>query len=153
MRWRRSSMEQETWPALAWAPPGQDPVTAGVPLLPEDLKSGLTRWTYRDRLERRVLAMVQSEPDPELAVDALAAELEARGLWPGVTPEGESVQTQVAPLLYLNPLWPDYRNLMVQLPEDEPFPVRRVPEVQRILRDTTLAEWMSRAFLPMDDLT
>ena len=86
--------------------------------------------------------MMEQEPDPEEAVDALAAALESRDLWPGVPIQATSVWGRVAELLTDNPAWPDYLNLQIELPDDNPMPVRPIPAAVRAVQETTLAEWV-----------
>lgn len=138
-----------TEPLLAWCPPEANPALAAVPVTPGDLKEGLTPAGYRRRLSQRVAWMVNQEDDPEAAVAALAREMESRGLWSLGRPE----ENPVSALLADNPAWPDYLNLVVQLPEARPMPVRRMSAALQAIQETGLDEWISLAFLPMDDLT
>jgi hypothetical protein len=135
--------DDEDWPELAWCPPGQNPPLAAVPLQPGDLKAGLTHRQYRDRLESRVLAMVQSDEDPQGAVASLVAALEGRGLWEAGVPEASDPAFQVMALLDDNPLWPDYLNLLVELPAADPMPVRHMPDMATLIRETPLDDWLS----------
>jgi hypothetical protein len=127
---------------MAWAPPEASLALAAVPVTPEDVQKGLSRENWRILLADRVAWMAKQEPDPLVAIDRLAAELEARDLWPGVAFVAETPDGRVSELLTQNPLWPDYLNLQVDLPEDDPMPVRPVPAAVRAVQETTLAEWL-----------
>lgn len=138
---------------MAWSPPGNSLALAAVPVTPEQVKAGLTPIAYREALAGRVTWLVEQEPDPQAAVDALREELEARALWPGVALQAESLWGQVAELLTDNPLWPDYLNLRVALPPQRPMPVRPFPAAVQAVKATTLADWMDLALGSETDLT
>ena len=151
---------QGRWPPilgqhLAWCPPGNNPALAAIPLLPEVLAGQtLTGAGYRQILTDRVAWMVSLLPDREQmrAVSRLQRELELRGLW--MAPQWSPDQTswdRVQALLADNPMWPDYLNPVVETPE-WPASLETDPSAVKAIQQTSVAEWIRLAFLPIHSL-
>lgn len=138
---------------MAWTPPGNSPALAAVPVTPEQVKAGLSPIEYRAALAHRIAWMVEQAEEPEEAIGQIQATLEERDLWAGAEVQAETLWGRVAELLTDNPLWPDYLNLQIEMPDERPMPVRLVPAAVRAVQVTTLAEWLDLAFSPVMDLT
>lgn len=151
---------QSPWPPipgqrLAWCPPGNNPALAAIPISREFLASKTLKGAqYRQLLTDRVAWMISLLPEREQkwAVRLLEREMETRGLWMASrwdpdTPNWNRVQA----LLVDNLMWPDYLNLVIELP-DWPAELETSPEAVYAIEETSVDEWINLAFLPMHSL-
>lgn len=139
----------ETWPShgpvLAWCPPDADRCAASIPITPEDLQNGLTAGRYRERLAARIIWMIEVEENPSSAIRELSDELARAGVWDQCADGSEKpVWASVMMMLDDNPLWPDYLNTRIQLPDGECWAIENDPEAVSSIRTTWLGEWISR---------
>ena len=146
-------MPTSGWPAegtpLAWGLPDNLPASS-VPVTQSDLKAGLTKAAYLDRLCARLAWLIEREDSPRRAMAALADAMEAAGAWSGPR-TFPSPEDAVQEMLLDNPAFGDLLNLVVQLPDERPFPVRRMPAAEAAIRDTSQEEWISLAFQGASD--
>ena len=86
-----------------------------------------------DALTRRVAWMIEQGDDPEREMAVLAYEMEKSGVWNGPN-WFERADEAAQAMMRDNLMFPDLFNLVVQLPNQEPFSVRRMTAAEEAIR-------------------
>jgi hypothetical protein len=126
-------------PELAWGNPPNLQATA-VPLSPQDLQKGsLDTEAYREALAARVAWLIQQSGSPEEAIRWLERRVGQEGIFldlPADDPERAAMD------LLTNP---SFQELLAQAADLPPFPVpvRRMADAARVVRETSLEEWLA----------
>lgn len=140
-------MSQTVQQQMAWSPPGANsPEGAAVPITSRDLASGMSQFEYLRAMADRVQQMLEREGKAwPPAAKMLAESLEAAGAWSGPV-QFDSPRAAAQEMLEDNPqaLPLLLRALEIQPPASR-WQVRRQPQAQAALRETSLAEWLDLA--------